>query len=120
MQSIELNISATFIQVAIVTPPRTSCAKCGEPLSEGPCNKTGAYEYCDICCWLLKRRWRSRRTPRPSAAELHAAGHPGHDELHWTDSEGRRRTSRDWEKRQVTEEIPPRVLRVQDWPELFY
>lgn len=96
---------AVKVSEAIAVPPRTTCAKCGEPLGYTFREKTHQANeaYCSTCQWLLRDTKINvfLEATRPSDAVVKSCGLP----LHWDD-------------RQHDEPIPMALLEVDQWPEI--
>jgi hypothetical protein len=96
---------AVTVREAIPTPPRTTCAKCGEALGFVYREHThrAVEAYCPPCQWLLRDVKISvfLEATRPSEAVVSALGLPAN-----------------WDDRQNAEPIPMAVLSVEEWPEI--
>jgi hypothetical protein len=96
---------AVAVSEAVSSPPRTTCAKCGESLGFRYRENThrAMAAYCPPCQWLLRDTKINvfLEATRPSDAVVKSLGVP-----------------LNWDERQHAEPIPMVVLNVEQWPEI--
>lgn len=96
---------AVVVSESVATPPRQTCAKCGERL--GFVHRETTHQakeaYCAVCQWLLRDPKINvfLDASRPADVVVKSCGLP-----------------LDWNDRQAAEPIPFVPLNVEQWPEL--